>query len=140
MAIEILPLLETDATKRDDSLSRPAEYEPGVLYVWPIDDDLTEGGDSSLDDGIFRVAVAWATDAEQEHADLERHRATALLIKARRDLVREWIRTHRTAATFGGTSYDDLQLRRVSYLELFTHRTRGFLATLEAQQWHSATA
>jgi hypothetical protein len=128
---EILPQVEPITGLRDDSLARPPVYVPDTTYGWPVRDAYQIAGDGSMDRLDFRVAIAWAAPADDEIAAVTRTRAVSDQIRARVEALREWVRDHRS-----GSSYDQLHVSEVNYLDLVTNSARGFVATVSG--WKEA--
>lgn len=122
---EVVPLIETTAGARDESLARPVEYRAGILYGWAVRDELAEEGDGSIDELRFRIRLAWCVDAEQEIAALTRERATTDTLRAYVTGIAAWVRGHRS-----GASYEDLQITTVDWEALITNSVRGALLDL----------
>lgn len=122
---EIVPLIETSAAARDETLARPVEYAAGILYGWPVRDVLAEAGDGSLDEGRFTIRLAYAVSAEAELAAAARERATTDTLRTYVAAIGAWVRAHRS-----GTWYEDLQITAVDWEALVTNSVRGAIVEL----------
>ena len=125
---EVAALLEPTAGARDTTAARPLQYQPGILYAWPVRERYVPEGDGSLDDMRFELRAAWATDVIDELTAMARDRSASQVIENKVGALAALIRGART-----GAAYEHLQVDSVDY-SLIADNVRGFYLDLSGYQ------
>lgn len=116
------------ATTRDTTGSRPAEYWPDMLYVWPGTDRRVVEGDGTVDDSRFTVEIAY-TMATDENPDTGRDRTVSEALDAAADDIAEWVRANRA-----NELWHHLQVEQIDHDELKGLEHRGVRMTLSGMR------
>lgn len=129
----MMPMLEPDSSRRDDSRARFVELaaDPEILYGWPRNERFDPEGSGQLDTEHFSIRVAWAVDAEDEVAAGERDRRTSDALFDKAAAIAAWVRANRRHDVGDVAVWEHLQVTAVDYESLVTTRVRGVYLDLD---------
>ena len=121
---EIRPLLEPNASLRDDTLARPrgvpGKLVPGITYLWLRRETFGPDGQGQIDRRSFYLRMAWVEDYAATLAAADDPRDVSLALAQRSETVRSVVAAHRA-----GTSYEWLQVDQADYESLAAIEVRG---------------
>jgi hypothetical protein len=106
---------------RDDAAAPPLKHFAQTLYAWAVRETRRPDGTGALDEGVFRLRVEYAAAGTGEESRSARDRATSVALDEAADAMADWVRLHRTGAT-----YEHLQVDAIDYDTLRTLDFRGF--------------
>lgn len=121
--------------ERDDNLAPPIKRRPRTLYVWAVEDSMSQQGtgDGSLDESSVRVRIEYCEAPAGEEATHSRERETSVMLDDAAGAVVAWFRNgHRK-----GTYYESALVERVTLDTVRTLDFRGFAMDLRLTRLQS---
>jgi hypothetical protein len=139
----MLPLLEPESAKRDDTRARFVEAQPDRLYGWPRRERFDPEGTGELDLERFGIRLAWAIDAQNEVAGGERDVASSRALFDKADAIASWIRANRAGPKVdpgdpeSDAIWEQLQVTEIDYEGLVTTSVRGIYVDVDGRTLRS---
>jgi len=118
-----------DGVTRDATGHRPARFDAGRLYVWPVSDARKPEGDGSIDKSAFSLGLA-LTLATDEASEEVRERAISVALDDAGDAIAAWVRDHRADELL----WDNLQVDAYDYAALHGLEHRGITMEISGER------